>query len=1172
MAIQEDLTCRACNALLLGDEPLGGHCLACLLDAAQDDDLTGSVDRFDHYKLDTDPEGIRVELGRGAMGVTYRAIDTVLGHAVALKVIDSHLAADPQAQERFLREARAAARLRHPNIASVFYYGARQTDGQCFYAMELVEGETLETRLSRTGPLPMELALEVVAQIARALTVAQSQGLVHRDLKPANLMLTNQPELTVKVIDFGVAKALTNSLEASLTLTGFVGTPAFASPEQLAGADVDGRSDLYSLGVTLWQMLTGRLPFMGSKAELIQQHLSASLPLDQLKAFPKSVVALLRTLLEKDPGKRFQNPIELLKELTRLTKRRGRRERVGDLNPDQILDADSGPEIGPPPANQGSRKISVAHLPVTGSHVFGREEDIAFLDTAWESSQVNIVTIVAWAGVGKSTLVNHWLRRIAMEEYRRAEIVYGWSFYTQGDSGASPSADQFIDAALRWFGDPDPRLGTEWEKGQRLAKLVADRRSLLILDGLEPFQNPPGPREGRVREASLQALLRELAAFNQGLCIVTTRSPVADLADHEGTSVLRRDLEHLGSKAGAELLRTLGVKGRAEELQKASDEFGGHCLALTLLGSYLTDAYHGDIHCRREVSTRLVDDPRQGIHAQKVLQSYQAWFGEGPEVSVLLMLGLFDRPAEEKAFEALLKPPVIAGLTDLLCDPSPAAWRTVLARLRRAKLLAQEDLHRPGSLDTHPLVRVYFGEQLRNLRPKAWAEGHRRLYDYHRRLSPQLPNSLTEMEPLFSAVVCGCHAGLYRDALHEVYIPRIQRGADCFAANVLGARGPLLSVLSHFFEPGRWGSMRETTGKEQSLTAEDQLFILMQAGLYLTATRGLGETDALRCYERAELVCSLLDRPALLHVALVGQWRYSLNTGPLNATIQIARRVYSMARKQRDAALMVGAYRALAATLYFLGDFKFSRRYAMRALQIWRSDSKPSPGEESITPAVSCLCYQGLSEWHFGKLALCRAAMAEAISLARELNDQHALAQALWFAGFVGQFEQSPAEVESAASELIEISTRQSFAAWLSRGAVLHGWALSASGTPVEGLSWVEEGLQDYRATTSVLDMPYLLALKAESLHFAGHPSAALEAISEAETFVERYQQRWWSAELHRLSGVFLAAIDGDQGRIKATFSKAMSIAKDQGSISLRLRAEASDAEFRRQEASAWRE
>ena len=178
------------------------------------------------------------------------------------------------------------------------------------------------------------------------------------------------------------------------------------------------------------------------------------------------------------------------------------------------------------------------------------------------------------------------------------------------------------------------------------------------------------------------------------------------------------------------------------------------------------------------------------------------------------------------------------------------------------------------------------------------------------------------MEPLFLAVICGCNAGLFREALHEVYIPRIQRGDASFAANVLGARGALLSVLVHFFEHGRWGSPAETDVEGQSLTAEDQLFILMQAGLYLTATRGFAAPEARICYERAESLCHSLNRPLLLYSALIGQWRYSLVTDKLTATMQIAKRVYSLAQEQNDSALMIGAYRALAVTLYYLGDFE----------------------------------------------------------------------------------------------------------------------------------------------------------------------------------------------------------------------------------------------------------
>src|SRR5262249_33162386 len=261
------------------------------------------------------------------------------------------------------------------------------------------------------------------------------------------------------------------------------------------------------------------------------------------------------------------------------------------------------------------------------SDLFGREEDIAFLDGAWANQHSNVATIVAWAGVGKSTLVNHWLRGMATENYRSAELVFGWSFYRQGTTGQTSSADEFLDAALSWFGDPDPRLGTAWEKGERLAKLIAHRRTLLVLDGLEPLQNPPGPQEGRLREPSLQALLRELAAFNTGLCVITTRTPIADIADYERSSAPRRSLEHLSSDAGAKLLRALGVNGHEAELRTASDEFRGHCLALTLLGSYLTDAYHGDVRRREEVSDRLAHDLRQGAHARKVMESYQSWLG-----------------------------------------------------------------------------------------------------------------------------------------------------------------------------------------------------------------------------------------------------------------------------------------------------------------------------------------------------------------------------------------------------------------------------------------------------------------------------------------------------------------------------------------------------------------
>jgi predicted ATPase len=1126
---------------------------------------------FEHYELVRGEDGDPIELGRGAMGITYKAFDINLHCPVTLKVISERYLSDESARLRFLREARAAASVRHPNVASVFHLG--RTGDSYFYAMEFVQGETLEKLIKRSGRLEVKLALEIATQVAAGLSAVHEQHLVHRDIKPTNIMvrLKEERSVTAKIIDLGLAKTVDQSAsETGISSPGaFAGTPEFASPEQFGGVQVDIRSDLYSLGVTLWVMMIGQTPFRGTSAEVMYQHQHAPLPVERLKDVAQPVVVLLERLLEKDPAKRFQTPDELLKAMPTITGAREARRGTTRRNLQQIPPPSTRAGTRKPQTRLGPKKTSVARLPITGSDVFGREEDVGFLDDAWANQQVNVVTIVAWGGVGKSTLVNHWLRRMAAEHYRSAQLVFGWSFYRQGTSGGTSSADEFLDAALHWFGDPDPRLGTAWEKGERLAKLVGHRRTLLVLDGLEPLQNPPGAQEGRLRDPSLQALLRELAAFNMGLCLITTRMSIADLSDHEGSSALRRDLEHLSSHAGAQLLRALGVKGDEAELRSASDEFSGHCLTLTLLGSYLTDAYNGDIRSRNEVSGHLAHDVRQGAQARKVMKSYQTWFGEGPELSVLRMLGLFDRPAEGKAIAALLKPPAIPGLTESLTNLSPTEWRTILARLRRARLLAGEDPHDPGYVDTHPLVREYYGEQLRGQRSEAWKECNKRLFNYYRTLAPQLPDSFAEMEPLFLAVICGCNAGLFREALHEVYLPRIQRGNAHFAANVLGATGPLLLVLPHFFEPGRLGSLIETAVEGQRLTEEDQLFILMQTGLYLTATRGMGAPETGICFERAEPLCHSVKRPRLLFMELLGQFRYTLHTDKLSAAMQIAERVHALAQEQNDAGLILAAYQVFACIFYFLGEFDSAWKYARRGVQIWRSGSVQSPVAEEIqAPVVNCLSYEAMSDWHFGQIASCHTLMDEGISIAKELKDTNALVLALVFATGLAYLERDSVEVDRFASEVIGLSTRHNFVSWRAIGSIYRGWARSTSGKTAEGIPRIEQGIRDLRETGTVLDLPFFLAGKAEALHLADRTSEALKAINEATAIAERFEHGYYSAELHRLRGLFLTTLGAEEVQIEASFCEAIRIAKEQKSVSLEKRAEATYAEYRRQKAS----
>jgi hypothetical protein len=284
--------------------------------------------------------------------------------------------------------------------------------------------------------------------------------------------------------------------------------------------------------------------------------------------------------------------------------------------------------------------------------------------------------------------------------------------------------------------------------------------------------------------------------------------------------------------------------------------------------------------------------------------------------------------------------------------------------------------------------------------------------------------------------------------------------------------------------------------------------------------------------------------------------------------MQIAKRVYSLAQEQDDSALMIGADRSLAATLFWLGDFETARQHALCGLEIWRSKGVQFPVEEVHAPVVNCLIYRGRSEWHLGEIASCQATAAEAISLAKKLNDTNALALALDWGAVLAFFERNPAEVDRFASDLIELSTRHNFVYWLAAGAIHRGWALSASGNTVEGLPWIEHGIRDYRATGSVLAITGSLAQKAEALHLANRTSEALDAIVEAEALVERFEERWWSAELHRLRAVFFTALGAEETQIETSFREAIRIAKEQKSVSLAKRAEATYAEYRRQKAS----
>ncbi len=577
-------------------------------------------------------------------------------------------------------------------------------------------------------------------------------------------------------------------------------------------------------------------------------------------------------------------------------------------------------------------KISLAKLPSTSPDLFGREKELAILDHAWDNPKTNLISLVAWGGVGKTALVNVWLNQMAQNQYRGAERVYGNSFYSQGAAeGKQASADLFIATALAWFGDPEPDKGSPWDKGERLAELIKRQRTLLILDGVEPLQYPPGEMEGRLKDPGLQCLLRELARHNPGLCIVTTRLPVDDLKDFVGASAEQIELEHLSPEAGAAYLKHLGVKGPNDELKHAVSEFDGHALALTLLGRYLAVVYHGDIRQRDRIA-QLTKEKKQGGHARRVMEAYERWFEGKPELNILHIMGLFDRPAEggaiqvlirkqaikqnkikkllSTAFKTLKEEPAIEGLTSELQHLSQEEWRYALNNLREIRLLTGENPHTPDTIDCHPLVREYFGDKLKANNPIAWRKAHRRLYEYYKNQAKEHPNTIEELIPLYVAMLHGCQAGLHQQVFDEVYFKRIQRDKEFFSWKKLGAFGADLSGLSEFFD-SLWShpvkGLSEATKRLvrnlvgfhlRALGRLAEAAPLMQTGLEIDITRKDWENAAARAINLGEL---------------------SLTLGDLIKALKYAQQSVYFADRGHDLSLQMLTRTTLADTLHQIG-------------------------------------------------------------------------------------------------------------------------------------------------------------------------------------------------------------------------------------------------------------
>jgi predicted ATPase/predicted Ser/Thr protein kinase len=1074
-------------------------------------------------------------LGKGGMGLVYKARQKSLGRLVALKLLPKECARDPDWLARFRREARMASALNHPHICTIYDIG--ESASRPFISMELVEGRTLEELVGEQHP-PQELA-RLLGHAAKALSAAHAAGIVHRDIKPANLMVRDDG--IVKVLDFGLARQLPTGgargavPQSKNTDPGTrVGTPLYMSPEQAQAALVDASSDIFSLGLVLYELATGQHPF-GADSEIgVLNAIITQTPVQPSRLnpqIPAAMEALIQHMLAKD-----------------------RRLRPTAMEVEAAL-AQSTMKIPGKPA--GSRPT------------VGRQRERTALRAAFEeaaSGRGSMLCVTGEPGLGKTTLVESFLEDLAAsgQSWRLArgccsERLAGAEAYLPvlealdsmlRDSDATSAAQAMKLFAPSWYVQLEP--------------LVADDPSLARMRA-----------EGKA--VSQERLKLELAVL---LGELSRQRPLImffeDIhwADPSSVDVLT----YLGNKcSGWRLL--LVVTYRPSDLLRTQHPFGpvkldlqarSICREIALpfltrqdFNRYLAIAFAGHrfpeepvavLYARTEGNPLFMVDLLRYLRDRGVIvQDHGVWAlvrdmpdlqRELPESINSMIQRKLDQVSE--ADRQLLMAASVQGVefdsavvaTVLSRHPADVEERLdVLERVHGLIRFLREHTFPDGVLTgrygfVHGLYQNALYAALRPTRKAASsAAAAQALLGHYREKSTGLA---AELAMLFEAA-------REHERAADHYLVAADNATRLFAhheALALARRG--LALLQ---------ALPDTPDR-----ARRELPLQATLGLQLQVTQGYATPEAEQVYARARMLCERLPENLCHFAVLRGLWAFYRSAAELERSRELAEQLFSLAQKTRDPAHLLQAHETLAVTSLSLGDPAAAREHMERGVVLY-DPRRRLDTVFGVEPAIACLAFGAVALWLLGYPDQALERTREALALARQFGQPNTLMMTLHLAAVLGQYRREPAAVLGGVQMASAIATEHGLSYWLAYAQILRGWAQAEQGQCASGIVEMRQGLAGWVATGGGAHRTYYFALLAEALALEGQIDEALDVLAEALSRMNRTKETFHAAELHRLQGEFLLRQHEAAHEAEACFGRALTIARQQRAKSLELRA-----------------